>query len=311
MTVPAPVCVPLGILALFAAVGPCAAVVPPRSAAVALTWQDGVAVLSLTANEAPLKLVLDEVARQAGFEVTEVIATERAISAKFEQVPLQRALERLLEREDFVLLYGPADLSRESTGLSRVIVLGTREHWSMASPQTRLLPEADLSPETDPSPSVLPRDASMFDPDGPVEQLLQLASHDDERMRQSALEALTLHADDERARTALLDHLRDASPNVRCVVIGLLGRFLGQWPGVGDAIFTALGDSVPSVRHVAVFMLWEASSPRASDALTLAYDDVDSTVRDLAEELSQRTLGTTTDADSAPPPPAESDQSEK
>jgi len=112
-----------------------------------------------------------------------------------------------------------------------------------------------------------------------------LTTHPDQRMRTAALEALTLHPEDERARRTLIAHLGDPDLHIRTAALGLLGPFVTQWPGAEDVVMTALGDPAPVVRQLALLTLSEASSPRALDALHRALHDEDMAVRDRAAEL--------------------------
>ncbi|HEV8714583.1 MAG TPA: hypothetical protein VGX03_17360 [Candidatus Binatia bacterium] len=104
-------------------------------------------------------------------------------------------------------------------------------------------------------------------------------------MRTAALEALTLHPQDEQARRKLMNGIRDADPHIRSVVVGLLGPFVTQWLGAEEVIMGALNDPVPSVRQLALLMLWEASSSRIADALNIALHDNDAGIRVQAGEF--------------------------
>ncbi|HEV8306843.1 MAG TPA: hypothetical protein VGW35_04190 [Methylomirabilota bacterium] len=253
-------------------------------------------LVSITAAGAPLRAVLAELARRAGFEVSEVTPVGRTVSVQFKRLPLDRALEQLLRGENFVLVYGrPAEGGPDR--LRRVILLGSAIRGAGArsaeEPQASApdlpagLPTAEGDEESAP---MLPDGAELFDPDGPIEQILALTAHRDPRMRTAALEALTLHAADERARQALMQHITDPDADVRSVVVGLLGAFLTEWPGAEDVVMGALRDPAASVRHLAIHTLWESSTPRAAEAIQLALQDEDPKIRAFAQELlRQRT----------------------
>ena len=60
----------------------------------------------------------------------------------------------------------------------------------------------------------VPERADAFDPDGPLESLLSLTTHPDSRMRTAALEALTRHTGDKRARQTLMEHSQTLIPTL-------------------------------------------------------------------------------------------------
>ena len=265
-----------------------AAPLPPiRTPAVAVATIDGVAYLSVTARDVPLQGLLAEVAHQGGFTVTGRPSGERLTSVEILKAPLDRALRKLLSGENVIFLYDQPIEGRPAK-LQRVILLGA---LASAGGQTRSDPTVDrggggtMTPVAGEPASVVPDEAETFDPDGPVEYLLLLTDHQDPRMRTAALEALTLHEDDERARRTLMDHIADPDTNIRLLVVGLLGPFIMPWPGAEEVVMGALRDPVSAVRHLALQTLWEASSPARANALQLALHDEDAVLRARAEEL--------------------------
>jgi hypothetical protein len=235
---------------------------------VSVSSADGIVFLSVRAQAAPLRDLLFEVARLAGFRIDERVPPGRTISVEFKGLPLDLALKRLLSAEDFIFVYDPSS-EGNSAKLRWVILLG---------------PASSLQGGTE-TAQAAPKDIRAFDPDAPLEQLLPLTDHQDPEMRRAALEALTLHEGDERARWKLMDQIRDPDPNIRSAVVGLLGPFVKQWPGAEDVIMTALRDPDPGVRRLALHTMWEASSPKSSEALQLGLLDADPGVRARAEEL--------------------------
>jgi hypothetical protein len=255
--------------------GAAAAASPPIPAASVLVTSDGgVDLVSVTAQVAPLRALLSEVARLPGLQVEEVVPTGRTVSVEFKGLPLDQALKRLLSAEDFIFVYDQPGKG-DSTKLRRVILLG---------PST----QQQEGPITRPAQAALEY-GQPFDPDAPLEQLLPLTDHHDPRRRRAALEALTLHEGDDQARRKLMDHIRDPDPNIRSVVVGLLGPFVTQWPGAEDVMMTALHDAAARVRRLALQTLWESSSPKLSEALQLGLLDEEPGVRARAEELLRNT----------------------
>jgi hypothetical protein len=254
---------------------------------VSLASEDGQVLLSVRAEAEPLGVLLSEVARLASFEVVEVSPAEETVSEEFSCLPLPLALDRLLSGTNFVAVY--EHTATGGTGkLERIIVLGSRAPAERVAAVSPFIPAADggdLLPVSEEPPHVVPDGAEALRPDATVEQLLRLAADRDPRMRVVALEALTLHGEDERARRTLVEGTLDPDLNIRSVALGLLGPFVGQWVGAEDAVMVALSDPVALVRQLALRTMWEASRPRASDALHSALQDRDAGVRALAHEL--------------------------
>jgi hypothetical protein len=271
--------------------GAIAAPAPP-AAVVSVVTSQGRTLLSVTARDISLQTLLAEIARRADFEVVGAAPTERVISVEFARVPLDRALRGLLSADSFVLLSAPPVAGGDSK-LLRVILLGPAHPGSGAAslnPAPDRVDGAQVVPDEAPPATELPEWAAAFNPDGPLDELLPLTTHADPRMRTAALEALTLHPEDERARQALIAHLGDPDLHIRTVALGLLGPFIMEWPGAEDVVVTALGDPAPLMRQLALLTLSEASSPRAVDALQRALQDEDSGVRDRAAELLDEAL---------------------
>lgn len=270
-------------------------------ASVSVASHDGVARLSATASGVSRRALISAVACLAGFQITGMALTERTVSIEFAQLPLDRALKRLLSGENVIFLYDqPAE--RRPAQLRRVVLLGPstpQQGDVIAQPAVGLADESVVVPAAEEPPRVVPEDAQAFDPDGPLEQLLPLTDHRDPRMRKAALEGLTLHDADEQARRTLMGHIGDPDPNIRLVVVSLLGPFVTQWPGAEDVVMGALRDSVSSVRRLALQIIGEASSPALADALQLALQDEDAGIRAHAEELLR---DTSSGGSSASPP---------
>ena len=249
--------------------------------------QGGETVLSATVSEVPLHQFLTAVAVQAGFQLTDLSSSTHLVSVRYQRTPVDQALMQILQREgcSFLLIYQ----SRGTSNLKHVVVLGVQGAGgeSSLSRQALGLTEDATAPDM-----IVPEDAELLTPETSVEQLLAWTTHRDPRMRTAALEALTLHPMDQRARGKLIDSVHEADPSVRTLAIGLLGPFLTQWSGAEDAVMTALSDVDPSVRQLALITIEEQSSARMAEALDIAARDSTSEIRMQAEELRQRTSAT-------------------
>ncbi len=240
--------------------------------AVSVVTTERAELLSVTTQAAPLSVLLAEIAYRAGFTISGTISTERLVSIEFIAAPLEQALGSLLRDENFIFLFYQPEGGPEK--LQQVIFLGSGQRAASF---------------TDEPPRVAPEGADAFDPDGPLESLLSLTAHPDSRMRTAALEALTRHSGDERARQTLMEHLADLDPYIRTVALGLLGPFVTQWSGAEEAVRAALQDPAPQVRQLALLTLAETAGLNAREALHEALHDADPGVRTRAAELLRDT----------------------
>jgi hypothetical protein len=268
----------LGWATASAALGP-----PPASGiSVAITAEGPVDTVSIDARQVPVGAVLSELGRRAGFEVQGIVASQRPVSVELRRLPLDQALKRLLEGKSFVLIYGE-HAKRGTARLERLVLLGDDDGIGLASRADGWGPEASIE-EAD--ASAYDSEARGFNAEASAEALLHLASSENPRSRAAALEALASHAtEDWRARQALLDHVSDPELEVRSVVIGVLGAFVDEWPGVEEAMMQAVVDPAVTVRHLALQTLSALATPRAGEAVRLALDDADPMMRAFARTL--------------------------
>lgn len=82
-------------------------------APVVIEYADG--NLTLDVTKVPVGLLLQQITNELGAELRGSAAEEREVSAHFENVPLDKALARVLGSENFILIYGrdgePVELS--------------------------------------------------------------------------------------------------------------------------------------------------------------------------------------------------------
>ena len=283
----------LPILAVVWLVTTAAAGPPGPAASVVVTREDGIALLSVTAREVSIRALLADVARVAGFRIEGAPPIERAVSVKFERWPLDQALKRLLKWESFVFLLGDAPGAGGSPTTGRLILIASNPSRQTLSVEVSAPAEPGkliAVPGAELAGAATPEDAQAFNPDGPLEQLLPLVAHRDRDIRTAALEALTVHNEDPRARQLLMDQMSDPDPAIRWLALGLLTPYMAQWPGAEDVVLRAVLDPAQSIRRSALQALVETSSSRGAEAIRLARLDQDAEVRALAEEL-HRSVG--------------------
>jgi len=118
-----------------------------------------------------------------------------------------------------------------------------------------------------------------------VPPLLELAVHEDPRVRSTALELVGLLGDAGDAKP-VLDHMRDPAAAVRAASAEALGR-LGAAES-RDALVRALDDRVPVVRATAAQALRTTGGRRTAEALVaVARGDVFEPARAAAESLAR------------------------
>jgi HEAT repeat protein len=281
-----------GILKTFSLA--CAApAVPPSSVAISLTTHAGRDLLSIRLQEAPLHVVLSAVATQAGFELLELVPIEQTVSAICYRAPLDQALSQILQNSgvNFVLVYQGKDRAK----LKQAIVLGTpaRKRDGPAPAISALPDEGECltgAPSATWNDTLTPQHLGELNEvggDGSLADLLEQTTHWDPQVRATAIETLSQHGTDARARKQVMESVHDPDPYVRSIAIGTLGPVMTEWPGAEETLLAALGDPEPSVRRHALVILGEKAGPRATEALTLALQDSDPEIRAQAREFLQ------------------------
>lgn len=82
--------------------------------------------VSVVGSSDSLRAVIEKLCESSGVELKSYRAADRAISARYEGVPLQHVLQRLLRQESFMLGFTPGDSAGESgPQVAWVTVIGT------------------------------------------------------------------------------------------------------------------------------------------------------------------------------------------
>jgi hypothetical protein len=274
---------------------------PVSSLAVSVAFESEGDFLSVSARAVPLHTFLMAIAAQAGFQLTELIPIERAVSVICRKVPLDVALRQLLqeERASFMFVYR----NRPPQRLQQVMLLRANDgeqarfHGQSVfrSPPrdegacVRLTAEG-VEEQNNPrgSMEITVDDMPTFGADTPLEQILALTTSTNEQLRTAALEALgALHPTDERARRKIIEGLGASDVYVRSLSVGMLNVNWAQWPGAEELMMAALQDTEPTVRRHALQVLWEKARPRIDEVLNIALQDNDAGIREQAKEFLQ------------------------
>lgn len=240
-----------------------------------LSFQAG--TLSANIEQSPLAEVLQELARQANLEVSVVasLAAER-VSARFERLPLEQGIERLLVNKNYTLRY-----IHETSG-PRVAEIRIASDKSEAI--GRIGSEGDLAPASE-SPPQSPEGKSL-------DELAHAAvSAPDPQARIDALKALGTHRADAKAQETIASALKDGDREVRDVALNYV-----QGEGVSVPLETltamALKDASPELRLHALDELVESSEPEeVMEQLQQAAQDPDPNVQAYAKHWLKRAEG--------------------
>lgn len=215
----------------------------------------------LSVNAADVKLVelLNDVSRQAGFDVVPCDACEQRISLRFDQLPLEQGLSMILRDQHFVLRWQAAPAGR----------------WMPH--RLLILPQHALRPSARPAASVVPRSE--------LRSALGIGTPDD---REQAAAAMG-QARDPRAVAPLARALADSAVHVRRAAIESLAEIGGA--DAVDALALALRDGEPRLREAAVNALGDLGGAKAIALLRQAQRDPTPFVRQAATETLDELQG--------------------
>jgi hypothetical protein len=122
---------------------------------------------------APLGQVMAEVGQLSGVQVVWLggVAQKTSVSARFNDLPLSEALERLLGENNFLLFYVA---EKEDMRLTQIWISATRR-----GPQSILPLSSSSSNPAAPSPAV---DSTVSGDEEPMDSIIQTALHDSNAM---------------------------------------------------------------------------------------------------------------------------------
>ncbi len=209
--------------------------------------------VSLRVREKPLQTVLETMASEAGFVLAGKSPVERPVSWEVEGVPVEEAVRRLLNRENYVLVYSPASGPPEK--LVKVVVLGPRSGpVPSVSDAGRRLPDGVWSDV--PVRIAQPGISFQTFPKEPIRRLekaavLQRFSHPEEAFAGCRGEPV---AEEGRAPAVRITRLPESSPlralglNEGDVVSDVNGRGVGTLEDLAAGIYAGLQGSTGTLR---------------------------------------------------------------
>lgn len=314
-------CAVIGTAVLATAVTESGAVQPdPGAPAAARAFQmevDG-QYLAAAIDDVPLEEVLARVAREARLRIVTDVAGAQRVTARFQGVPLEEALRRLLPAGGLVFVYGPA--APEAGGMAPARLLEVRAYVASGMPSRE--PAEPAAPgrrafdRAGAGGSAATNPLSVIDAVSPDEAALVriVLGSENRRLRQRAAEALG-HLEGGGVVDALGRALQDEDPGVRETAANALGRTWDEgavaplsrallddgdvwvreaaaqalgaiWSdGAVDVLGgAAAGDRSRSVREAAVEALGRLADPRAVPSLVEALRDPTGAIRERAAE---------------------------
>ncbi len=212
-------------------------------------------VVTVKIKEASLDEVLREISTQSRIRLFPHRSRQEKITAEFQSVPLDQALDRLV-KENFLLLYSP------NGQLAGIVILSIRDTLPSFTPPAR-----------EPIQRILLRESAAFD-----SLILELHRGDAEQRGRAVLTLGELK--DERALEPVIWALEgDEDPDVRRDAIWALEDLGGQI-AIAALVEAVSRDSDESVRQRAVEALAEIGGHESVDPLTrVLMQDTDSFVR--------------------------------
>lgn len=248
--------------------------------------------VTLDAQAAPLGEVLRQLSEKAGFKLVMKQDLRAPVTWRFEDVPVDEAVTRLLARVSSIAIYAPADEGGVRSALAEVRVLrGGNDTVPLVEHRTEFAagagpddsPEAGQLAEAEPESPTGEQLASAGTADiqpaartpGRISRALEDA--DPATRRDAALKASKLRPD--MARNALTEALSNSDAVVRQRAVQGLAR-LGGEETVASLSRILLEDPEPRVRRMAAAGLGRISTESAFWALMEANSDENQGVRE-------------------------------
>lgn len=248
--------------------------------------------VTITADSVPLAVILTEIARQSHLRMELHGSFEQRISIKLRQLPLAKALNRILRTHDFALQYRPQSGSGQLWAFSREAESGLGSGKATIS---EFLPGAMSESEQMIASLSFAltgenRDASLqaiaeladIGGDEAAVALTAALQNTDAAVREEGAHALGEIAG-EVAIQALQQALQDQQTDVREAAIAALAEIGGDQ--ATRLLGNALNDPVSSLRQDLLYALAEIGSDTAIDLIRQALVDQQATVRETADEI--------------------------
>lgn len=259
---------------------------PPQAAPGYLYVEIADGVATVAARNAPVKALLEEIARQSGLVFVLYDPLDERITTELRRLPLPEVISRLLRHRNFALHHAyPVRLwvfaKRPGIGPGEIddtdyAAAGGQEQDEVAS-LSRALRDADVR--------VRLKTISALAEIGSERAITALttALHDsDSRVREEAVHALG-EIGDTSAITLIERAFMDAEQDVQEAAVQAFADIGGE--RAAAALATALYDERASLREDAVYALGEIGGTTAIGLLQHALTDQDDAIREAAAEI--------------------------
>jgi hypothetical protein len=252
------------------------------SAIIHIELKDG--LLTAEIREAPLPRVLAEIGKLAGFKVVQVADFDDfpRINHKFEHIPLQVAIERLVANTNRILFYEGEGAESERV-ISQLWLLGPGEEGTDTTQLTEAAGGLQHEEPTIRSQAAL-RLVQQQDEEAIVEKLSVLLQTDQDPLVRSRVAIALGSLGDERAVTELEAALLDTNFSVRAQSMTALGQIGGERAtmALGGVLLDEGLD--PVERVIAAQALWKQGSESAQNYLQVASNDANEQVREASNQ---------------------------
>ena len=257
-------------------------------------------LLSVSAKDAPLDIVLTRIAEKAGFAMEIRGDLECIVSWNMVELPVEKGLDRILQKVASVRIHGPKTAQGDHP-LRRVIAWsGPRDGKTCAAPAQPPANSLEARPlnankhnvalagRADERQARLEAIQKMGTKPTPaaVNELISVLQQDPDAAlrRQAAMQLSRIKT--AKAKESLERSLGDDDPAVRVRIVQSLGVWRHQ--AVSPLAKVLQHDPSPKVRRIAAMMLGQSGSDDAIPALSAAERDQDQKVRRAASRAIAR-----------------------
>lgn len=239
-------------------------------------------LVSVTADEVPLEVVVQEIAARTDTRLIQHVALDRPVSVSIDRQPLAKVLSRLLANDSYQLYQRVVGEGGESSASSIPGMLWVFAKGAAPAPEAMLFFEGVILKGTVGQKKEAIRELRRVGTTAAVQTLSVALGDEDGRVRKAAMEALSRIGGDE-ALAAIASASLDDDPQIRARAAQALSAAGGR--SAADYLTLALRDEDPRVRAAAVASLGDLEDDRQLHIIRQALDDPDPRVRERAVDV--------------------------
>jgi HEAT repeat protein len=239
-------------------------------------------LVSVTATEVPLEVVVREIAVKADLRLIQHVVLDRPVSLSIDRQALPDVLDRLLANDSYQLYRRAVGDGGADSGASIPGMLWIFAEGAAPAPEAMLFFEGVILKGTVGQKKEAIRELRRVATIAAVQTLSVALGDDDERVRKAAMEALSAIGGDE-ALAAIASASADDDPHLRARAAQALSAAGGR--SAADYLALALHDEDPRVRAAAVASLGDLEDDRHLHIIRQSLDDPDPQVRERAVDI--------------------------